>query len=1007
MRSLLLLTLAPWMAAAIEVPFSFERNQGQADPSVKYVARGKGYALLLEDRQATLTLPAAGRSLRMSLAHSLPPKTLEGLEPLQQRTNYFIGQSPADWKRNVPNYARVQYKGVYPGIDLVYHSLENQLEYDFIVAPGSSPQQIELQFAGADSIAILPSGELSMKLGTQTLIHKAPVAYQEWNGRRHLVAVKYLQRPGGGTGFALGAYDTRRPLVIDPVIAYSTYLGGNRADFITGMAVDSEGAVYVTGQTVSLDFPTKGVNHTPFQGAVSYGFISKFKPGGEDLVYSTIIGGSSNTTPYAITVDDEGNAYVTGRTGARNFPLANAVQSTQPGLNIGFVLKLNPAGDKLLFSTYHGGERNDTFNAIAIDANKNIYVTGQTTSTTFPLVNAWQSQLGGSSQDAFVAKYQAPNYRLAYSSYFGGTGVEEGHAIKVDSVGSAYIAGATRSPNMATPGAYQTRYGSTEDAFIAKIHPNGEGVAFYTYLGGNGDDIGHAIALDANGDIWVAGSTVNTSFPTTENALQRTLNGNSDAFFAKLNNNGSALLYSTYYGGSGRTGSTYNESANAIAIDREGAILIAGVTRAQDFPGVRPLQAYGGGDTDAFLIKYNPTTNTVDFSSPFGGSSNENANALAVDRTGAVYFSGETFSTNFPIKAAYRSTFGASSEGFVTKVCDPRLIADMSSVRILQVQGAAPAAAQTLRIEACAAIPFSLRIEGDFLRATPSSGTTNASLQVSADARALGIGDYPGKLIFTSPDAVNSPFEVPVLLRVNPPPPTISAAGVVNAASSKVGPVAPGELVVIYGTNLGPAQLAGFSLTGENRFSNDVSGTRVLFDGIPAPIVYTSSGQVSAIVPYGVANRPTTQLQLEYRGAGSNSVTLQVGAASPALFTANSSGTGPGAILNQDYSVNTPANGADKGATVLLYATGEGVTDPGSTDGQIIGGVLARPKLAVSVTIGGQPAVVDYAGSAPGLVAGVFQLNVRIPTNIASGNQPVVVTVGNNASPSGVTVSVR
>jgi len=383
------------------------------------------------------------------------------------------------------------------------------------------------------------------------------------------------------------------------------------------------------------------------------------------------------------------------------------------------------------------------------------------------------------------------------------------------------------------------------------------------------------------------------------------------------------------------------------------------------------------------------------------------ANSVAVDATGAIYFGGETSSANFPMKAAYRSIFGPSSEAFVTKLCDPKFIADQASMIILQVQGGASPAAQTLHIEACASIPFSMRVEGDFLRATPSSGTTNANLQVSVEARAMGIGDYQAKLIFTSPDALNSPFEVPVLLRVNPPPPSISASAIVNAASGKSGPIAPGELIVLYGTKLGSAQLSGFAITGDSRFSNDVAGTRVLFDGIAAPIVYTSAGQVSAIVHYGINGRAVTQVQLEYRGAKSNTVAMSMSAASPALFTANSSGSGPGAILNQDYSLNTAANPADKGATVILDATGEGMTNPGSSDGQITSDVLARPRLDVSVSIGGQTAVVDYAGSAPGLVARVFQLNVRIPVNIATGAQPVIVTVGGISSPSGVTVSVR
>ncbi len=1012
MRSLLmLLPLALSCVAAVprvdapKIPFAFETNQGQTAKDVRFIARGEGYAVFLREQDAIIRLGREGKQVRMSLRNARQAASIQGLERLTQATNYFVGNDSKQWKRAIPNYARVRYEGVYPGVDLVYHSLEKQLEYDFVVAPGKSAAPIELRFDGAERMEILPNGELALHLDGRVLTHKAPYAYQEVNGRRQTVRVQYARRGEDGIGFAVGSYDASKPLVIDPVLVYSTYLGGNRADAVTGMAVDKDGAVYVTGETVSIDFPVKGTNLTPYQGAVNYGFIAKFAPNGGSLIYSTIIGGASNTTPTKIAVDDEGNAYVTGITGARNFPLVNPVQSNNPGLNIGFVLKLNAKGDALIFSTLHGGERNDRFNAIAIDKQKNIYVTGAVTSTTFPLVNAWQTKPGGSGQDLFVAKYTAPNYRLAYSSYYGGTGYEEAYGIAVDDEGYAYIAGATRSPDFATAGAYQTRYRGTEDAFVAKIRPNG-GPVWFTYLGGTGDEMARGIALDAEKNIWIGGTTSATTFPVTANAIQPTMAGRWDAFLSKFSNDGSQLLYSTYYGGAAGNNASYSEAVHALAIDAAGDVYLAGVTRATDFPAVRPLQSYGGGDTDAFLVKYNVTRNEIEYSTPFGGSSPDEANTLAVDALGGVYFGGETFSPNFTTKNAFRATFGPSSEGFVTKLCDPVLIADQASMTFLQVQNAVAPAAQNLKVSACVAIPYTIEVQGDFLKATPTSGNTDATVAVSVDGRNLAIGDYDGKLIIRSADVKNSPLEVPVRLRVNPPPPQITANGIVNAASSKGGPVVPGELIVMYGVNLGPASLVGFNIAG-GAFANELAGTRVYFDGIPAPLVYTSSGQVSAIVPYGIAGRPSTQVQLEFRGARSNAVAMSVAAAAPALFTLNASGSGPGAILNQDYSVNTAANGAERGSIVILYATGEGVTDPISTDGQIVTNVLAKPRQAVKVTIGGQDAIVDYAGSAPGLVAGVFQINVRIPPNAASGNQPVMVSVGNATSPAGVTLSVK
>lgn len=987
------------------MPLAFEANQGQTAPEVRFLARGEGYVVFLREQDAILRLGHEGQQIRLALANAQKPSAIAGQGQLPQQSHYFVGNQPQRWQHGIRNFAQVRYSNVYPGVDLVYHSHQQQLEYDFVLAPGSSPAPIALRLEGADHIEILPNGELALRLGHRVLTQKAPYAYQDIAGRRHTVRAQYARRADNTIGFALGNYDPRHPLVIDPVLVYSTFLGGNRADAVTGMAVDKEGAVYVTGETVSIDFPTKGTNLTPYQGAVNYGFIAKFAPNGGSLVYSTIIGGGSNTTPTKIAVDDEGNAYVTGITGARNFPLANPVQSNQPGLNIGFVLKLNAKGDQLLFSTYHGGERNDRFNAIAIDKQKNIYVTGAVTSTTFPLVNAWQTQQGGSGQDLFVAKYTAPNYRLAYSSFYGGTGYEEAYGIAVDDQGYAYITGATRSPEFATPGAYQTRYRGTEDAFVAKIRPQG-GPEWFSYLGGTGDEMARDIVLDADKNIWIGGSTSAATFPVTSNAVQPTMAGRWDAFFSKFSNDGSQLLYSTYYGGAAGTNTSYSESVHALAIDAAGDLYLAGVTRASDFPALRPLQSFGGGDNDAFLVKFNVARNAIEYSTPFGGSNPDAAYALAVDTMGGVYFGGETFSPNFTTKNAFRATFGPSSEGFVTKLCDPVLVVDQSALTFLQVQNAAAPPAQNLKLNACVAIPYSVEVQGDFLKATPTSGNTDATIAVSVDARNLPQGDYDGKLILRSPDAQNSPLEVPVRLRVNPPPPQISANGIVNAASSKGGPLAPGELIVLYGANLGPTSLTGFQIAG-GAFAKELAGTRIYLDGIPAPLVYTSSGQVSAIVPYGIAGRPSTQVQLEYRGARSNAVSMAVAAAAPALFTLNASGSGPGAILNQDYSVNTAATPAERGSTVILYATGEGATDPMPGDGQIVTNVLARPRQAVKVSIGGQDAIVDYAGSAPGLVAGVFQINVRIPANVSSGSQPILVSVGNTTSPAGVTLSVK
>ena len=362
--------------------------------------------------------------LRMSLAGGRAPSRVDALDH-EGSSNYFVGD-PSQWRRNVPHYSRVCYRGVYEGIDLMYHSQEGQLEYDFVVAPGAEPQAIAVRFAGAERVRVNRAGDLELAMGGGTLVHRRPVAWQDVAGVRRAVVAGYVVRDGA-VGFRVGEYDRSQPLVIDPVVVYSTFIGGNLTDTVNAVAVDKDGNTYLTGETTSIDFPTAGTALTRMQFALTYGFVMKINAAGNKLIYSTYLGGGSSTRGLAIAVDSEGNAYLGGVTGARDFPLANPTQNTQPGLNIGFVSKLNAAGDRLLFSTYLGGERNDRVDALAIDAQGGIYVTGYASSTTLPVVNAFQPKIGGSS-DALVAKFAAPDYRLAYCSYLGGTG--RGRAVR-------------------------------------------------------------------------------------------------------------------------------------------------------------------------------------------------------------------------------------------------------------------------------------------------------------------------------------------------------------------------------------------------------------------------------------------------------------------------------------------------------------------------------------------------------------------------------------------------
>jgi hypothetical protein len=430
--------------AAPRLPYTFEENRGQSPAAVKFQARGEGYRLFLTEREAVLTLPIDARRervLRMSLDGSHAPASIEG-EEREGSSNYFTGGRA---NRDIPNYRAVRYSQVYDGIDLVYHSGEGHLEYDFVLAPHARADAIRVRFAGVPEMRITPDGALEMRLDGRTLTHRAPVAWQEAAGVRRAVPVAYVLRDDHTLGFRPGPHDPALPLTIDPVVIYSTFLGGELTEQVNAVAVDHDGNTYVTGETTSKNFPVTGSGITKVEYSVSYGFVTKIRADGNAILYSAFIGGNANTRGYAIAVDSAGNAFLGGVTGARDFPLVNPTQTTQPIFNIGYVAKLNAQGNALLFSTYLGGNHNDEVRGLVLDKSGNIHVAGRATSTQFPTVHPIQPAFGGSS-DAFAAMFSAPDYRLAWSTFLGGQAAEEGNALTVDANGNTFITGLAQGP---------------------------------------------------------------------------------------------------------------------------------------------------------------------------------------------------------------------------------------------------------------------------------------------------------------------------------------------------------------------------------------------------------------------------------------------------------------------------------------------------------------------------------------------------------------------------------
>ena len=537
---------------AIEVaygnlPLSFEPNQGQTNSQVEFLSRGRGYTLFLTATEAVLSLPkptaaktnetedsgdTTGVVLRMRLVGANPSPRVSGLKQLPGRSNYFLGNDPSKWRTNVPTYAKVQYEDVYPGVDLVYYGNQRQLEYDLIVAPGSDPEAIHLAFEGADKLQKGVQGHLALHTAAGQVRLQKPLVYQETDGIRQEIPAAYVLNGGRQVGFEVGAYDADKPLIIDPVLSYSTYLGGNGVDRGFAIAVDGAGNAYVTGGANSTNFPTLNPFQAVFPGGPVDAFVTKLNAAGSALVYSTYLGGSSDDRGFDIAVDSSGNAYVTGQTDSGDFPRIVPIQVLNRGLSDAFVTKLNAAGNDLVYSTYLGGSSSDFGFGIAVDASGNAHVTGQTNSTDFPTVLPIQFA-NGALGDVFVAKLNAAGTVLRYSTYLGGSSSDFGFGIAVDASGNTYLTGRTNSTNFPTAVPIQPANGGGDDAFVTKLNAAGGALVYSTYLGGGSFDNADAIAVDASGNAYLTGNTDSADFPTA-NPFQPGNAGTENAFVAKI-----------------------------------------------------------------------------------------------------------------------------------------------------------------------------------------------------------------------------------------------------------------------------------------------------------------------------------------------------------------------------------------------------------------------------------------------------------------------------------------
>jgi hypothetical protein len=658
-----------------KLPLRFEANAGQTGGQVKFLSRGRGYTLFLTSSEAVLALNKSALHMRLLGANSNAQAT--GVEELSGTVNYFIGNDPKKWRTNVPTYGKVKYGDIYPGVDLLYYGNQQQLEYDLVVAPGVDPGIARLGISGVSKIRIDQSGDLVLDTSAGLVHLRKPVAYQRTQNGRQSIDVKYALGGDDQVAFNVGSYDHSRPLVIDPVLVYSSFLGGSGSDTgaFAGIAVDSAGSAYVISSTNSTDYPIANAAQPSFGGGVSDVVVTKFKPDGSGFEYSTFLGGSATDSAAGIAVDSSGNAYVTGQTDSSDFPTtAGAFQRIKPstGFNTAaFVTKLSAGGSALLYSTYLGGSLTDWGQAIAVDSSGRASVTGEVNSKNFPVTGG--SLPIGANGDAFVTTFTADGSSLVFSTYLGGKLGDQGTGIAVDPSGNVYVVGFTTSSNFPTVNALQPVFGGVENAFIAKFNPNTSTLVYSTYLGGSGADQGLAIAVDSAGSAYVTGFTESTNFPTVK-PFQAALDGavsiniiNQGVFVSKLNPAGSALVYSTYLGG-GQSVNGNGDIGDGIAVDSTGAAYVTGYSQSDNFPTLNSLQPFvkGIGAVDPFVTKLTPDGSALVYSTFLGYGQGF---GIAVDALGNAYATGATISPIFPTTpGAAQTTYTGFRDAYVVKI---------------------------------------------------------------------------------------------------------------------------------------------------------------------------------------------------------------------------------------------------------------------------------------------------------------------------------------------------
>jgi hypothetical protein len=641
------------------LPLSFEANHGQTDRSVQFLARGGGVTIFLTPSGATLALPAGkGREtavgLRLAGGARVQPV---GTQELPGKVNYLIGRN--HWT-NIPTYGGVCYPNVYPHVDLSYFGTRGQLEYDWVLHPGADPSTIHLSVAGAGKLALDAHGNLELRSGRGVLRQARPVVYQVIGGRKQAVAGRYVLS-GHDVRIAVGTYDRTKSLIIDPVLSYATYIGGNHDDFGQSIAVDGQGDAYITGYTNSnTNFPRVNARQGSLAGS-NDAFVTKLSPDGKTFLYSTYLGGTGDDQGWGIAADAAGDMYVAGYTNSTDFPAVTGTTATHGGYDE-FAVKLDPTGANLLYSTLIGGTTNEYATGIAIDAAGDAFLSGQVAT-------------GGPNGNDITMYALSPTGSISGVMVpFGTSGDDGGNAIALDSAGNVWETGFVGATGLspASPPVTQiqsTFGGGAYDAFVAEIRNplSSPSIAYITYLGGSNVDVGTGIAVQgANNDVYLTGYTASTDFPKT-NAFQASNAGGVDAFVTKITTTGTPnLAWSTYWGGTG------DEHARAIAVDAIGEAIVAGYTSSTNLPVSNAVQStYGGNPHDAFVLKVKSSGSGAAYATYLGGTGDDEAFGAATDASGYAYVTGYTASAGFATTGAAQTALGGSKDAFAAKIVDP------------------------------------------------------------------------------------------------------------------------------------------------------------------------------------------------------------------------------------------------------------------------------------------------------------------------------------------------